>query len=112
MSDDDLKNIPADVISLSLDSEKITDKGISNLPFLYCIKSLNLESTQITNESIKVICKFTTLEKLWLNHASKKGEYEFNDLTDLTDLNFVSLAGTGESIEIDHLSGNLGSIRT
>jgi hypothetical protein len=109
MSDADLKGIPSNVTSLSLDGAKITDKGISNLPFLHSIKSLNLNSTLITDKSIEIICKFITLENLWLDNVNLSNEYT---LEPLTNLNFLSFGGDGKADNIDYLKGNLGFRRT
>lgn len=109
MLDEDLKNIPADVISLSLEGSKITDKGISNLPFLHCIKSLNLNSTMITDKSIKIISKFTTLEKLCIDNVNLSGEYP---LEAFKNLNFISFVGNASPEWDDFLCGNLGLRRT
>jgi hypothetical protein len=109
MTDEQLKNVPADVISLSLDGANITDKGIYNLPFLYRIKSLNLSSTMITDKSIELISKFITIEKLWIDNVNLSGEYT---LEPFKNLNFISFGGNGESEKHDYLSDNLGFRRT
>jgi len=109
MTDEQLKNIPTDVISLNLDGANITDEGISNLPFLHCIKSLNLSSTMITDKSIELISKFITIEKLWIDNVNLSGEYK---LEPFKSLNFISFGGNAESEQHDYLSDNLGFRRT
>jgi len=101
MSDEDLKSIPANVISLSLEGAKVTDKGISNLPFLYRIKSLNLSSTLITGKSIELISKFITIEKLWIDNVNLSEEYT---LEPFKNLNFISFSGNSESEKHDYLA--------
>jgi hypothetical protein len=109
MSDEDLKNIPTSVTSLYLEGAKITDTGISNLPFLHRIKSLNLSSTMITDKSIELISKFITIERLWIDNVNLSGEYT---LEPFKNLNFISFGGIGESEKYDYLSDNLGFKRT
>lgn len=109
MTDEQLINVPADVISLSLEGANITDEGISNLPFLHCIKNLNLNSTMITDKSIELISKFITIERLWIDNVNLSGEYT---LEPFINLNFISFGGSGESEKYDYLSDNLGFRRT
>jgi len=109
MTDEQLKYIPSDVISLYLEGANITDEGISTLPFLHNIKSLNLNSTLITDESIRAISKFITLEKLWIEDTKVSNNYVIDPLI---NLNFIAFGGNGESETHDYLSGNLGVIRT
>jgi len=105
MSDEDLKNIPIDVTSLHLEGAKITDIGISNLPFLHRINSLNLNSTMITDKSIELISTFITLEKLWIENVNLSGHYT---LEPFKNLNFISFGSNGKSEKHDYLSDNLG----
>jgi len=105
MSDEDLKIIPINVTSLNLEGAKITDVGISNLPFLHCIKSLNLSSTMITAKSIECISKFITIEKLWIDNVNLSGEYT---LEPFKNLNLISFGGNNESEKHNYLSDNLG----
>ncbi len=88
ISDEQLKSIPASVVSLNLEGSEITDKGISNLPFLHCIKSLNVSNTLITEKSLKVIATFTTLEKLWISNIKSNDDYSLDTLINLNFLDF------------------------
>ena len=74
MSNEQMRYIPDEVISLSLNGAPITDKGISNLPFLHSIKSLNVSHTLITEKSLIVIATFTTLEKLWMSNIKSSDD--------------------------------------
>jgi len=88
ISDEHLKSIPANVVSLNLEGAAITDKGISNLPFLHSIKSLNVSHTLITEKSIKVIATFTTLENLWVSNIKSNDDYSLDTLVNLSFLAF------------------------
>ena len=94
-----LKSIPVDVVSLNFEGAEITDKGISNLPFLHCIKSLNVSNTLITEKSLKVIATFTTLEKLWMSNIKSNDVYSLDTLINLNFLDF----GNSETEFIDYL---------
>ncbi len=104
MSDEQLKSIPADVVSLNFEGAEITDKGISNLPFLHRIKSLNVSSTLITEKSIKVITTFTTLESLHIENINSNDDYS---LDPLVNLSFIIL-GDITSDYVDYLPNNMG----
>ena len=83
-----MRYIPASVVSLNLEGAKITNKGISNLPFLHSIKSLNVSNTLITKKSLKVIATFTTLEKLWMSNIKSNDDYSLGTLVNLSFLDF------------------------
>lgn len=100
MSDEQLKSIPANVVSLNLEGSEITDKGISNLPFLHSIKSLNVSNTLITEKSLRVIATFTTLEKLWMSNINSNDDYSLNTLVNLSFLDF----GDHDLEVVDYLS--------
>lgn len=99
ISDEQLKSIPASVVSLNLKGAAITDKGISNLPFLHSIKSLNVSNTLITEKSLKVITTFTTLEKLWMSNIKSSDDYSLDTLVNLSFLDF----GNNETEFVDYL---------
>jgi hypothetical protein len=99
MSDEQLKSIPANVASLNFEGAKITNKGISNLPFLHSIKSLNVSNTLITEKSLKVIATFTTLEKLWMSNIKSNDDYSLDTLVNLSFLDF----GNSETEFVDYL---------
>jgi hypothetical protein len=88
MSDEQLKGIPAGIVNLNFEGAKITDKGISNIPFLHNIKSLNVSNTLITEKSLKVIATFTTIENLWMNDIKLNGDYSLDTLVNLSFLAF------------------------
>lgn len=99
MSDEQMRYIPANVVSLNLEGAKITNKGISNLPFLHSIKSLNVSNTLITEKSLKVITTFTTLEKLWMSNIKSNDDYSLDTLVNLSFLDF----GDHDSDFVDYL---------
>lgn len=96
--DSDLLKVPNDVVSLSLENAAITDVGVSNLPFLYKVRCIDLDSTLITDKSMEVITQFKTLEELWIEDV-KITDHGFKLLALLPKLKYVSLWDTEVSDE-------------
>ncbi|KZN57975.1 hypothetical protein N473_26485 [Pseudoalteromonas luteoviolacea CPMOR-1] len=93
LEDCDLSKVPSDVVSLSLENAPITDDGISNLPFLFKVRCIDLDSTLITDKSLEIISQFKTLEELWIEDL-KITDKGFKLLALLPNLKYVSLWDT------------------
>ncbi|AOT08712.1 hypothetical protein [Pseudoalteromonas luteoviolacea] len=112
LEDNELSKVPSNVVSLSLENAPITDKGISNLPFLSNVRCIDLDSTFITDKSLEIISQFKNLEELWIEDFNIT-DSGFKLLALLPNLKYISFLDTEISDDAyDYVKDKLPNLKS
>ena len=102
----DLEN---ETVARSASPRTDPDVGFSQMPIMFEMEELNLHSTDVGDESLKLVGQFTRLKSLNL-YRTKISDAGLPSLNSLKDLSTLSLSGTGVTNDGLAALGGLSSL--